>query len=175
MQEAYVVLANHSGKSWDFAESIHKNLFSRNNGIYELGRVEMREFADGEFKPLIKTSVRGKRVFYVHDSSLPPARWFTELSFVSEALRKSSCTESIVVMPYFRFSRQDRKDEPRTSISAAVVAGIVDKYTNGVLTVDIHNPAIDGFLTHVLIIFNLLIRLWLTLKKITQRLFQIIL
>ncbi len=145
MEDTYVVLANPLGRSWDFAKNVYDGLVSRNNGKYEFGEIRTKEFADGEFKPQIGTSVRGKRVFYVHDSSLNPSRWFAELSFVCEALKKSSCTESVVVMPYFRFSRQDRKDEPRTSISAAVVAGIIDKYTDGVLTVDIHNPAIDGF------------------------------
>ena len=145
MQETCIVLADPSGKSWDFANKIFQGLTDKNNGSYELGEIEIKEFRDGEFKPRIKTSVRGKKCFYIHDSSLSPAMWLSQLTFTTQALRKSSCAESIAVLPYFRFARQDRKDEPRTSISAAAVANIIDRYANGVLTVDIHNPAIDGF------------------------------
>lgn len=112
---------------------------------FELNRVKIKKFRDGEIKPYIELNVRGKECFFIHDSSKSPNEWFLELALINQALKKSSAKQIIDVIPYLRFARQDRKDEPRVPISARVVAQTIDAYADGVLTLDVHNPAIDGF------------------------------
>lgn len=138
------ILADPKGKSWDFAQRVF-DYVSGKSGDFELDTLNMRDFADGEVKPAILNNVRGRRVFFIHDSNLEPATWFLQLNLINQALRKSSAEEIIDVFSYFKFGRQDRRDEPRTSISAKAIAKTIDLYAHGVLTMDIHNPAIDGF------------------------------
>lgn len=140
----YCIIANPKGKSWDFAQGVFNDLRLRSNQ-FELNEIEVKEFRDGELKPKIKNNVRGKICFLIHDSNERPDRWFLELCLINQALKKSAAKEIINIFPYFKFARQDRKDESRVPISAEVVADVVELYANGVLTLDVHTPAIDGF------------------------------
>jgi len=140
----YSVIANPEGDSWQFAQDIFNELRLKSNQ-FELNEVKIKEFRDGEIKPKIKENVRGKICFYIHDSNKNPARWFLELCLINQALKKSSASEIIVIIPYLRFARQDRKDESRVPISVGVVADVLDLYADAVITLDVHNPAIDGF------------------------------
>lgn len=81
----------------------------------------------------------------IHDPNLSPADWHLQIHLINEALRNSSAHEIVNVFPYMRFSRQDRKDESRTSQSAKALKDIIQPYANRILTVDVHNPAIQGF------------------------------
>lgn len=144
MPDKYVIIADPEGAGWEFAKAIFNNLRVMSEQ-FELSEVSIKEFHDGEIKPKIKENVRGKRCFFIHDSNKNPSRWFTELCLINQALKKSSACEIVDVLPYMKFARQDRKDESRVPINAEVVADIIELYADGILTLDVHNPAIDGF------------------------------
>lgn len=144
MDARYVILADSESPGYDFARAIHQNL-SKRSGAFELGEIKVKEFRDGERKPKILANVRGRDCYLVHDSNKNPPTWFLDLCLINEALRKSSARQIVDVLPYHRFARQDRKDESRVPISAKVIARAIDDYAHGVLTLDVHNPAIDGF------------------------------
>ena len=144
MDARYVILADSESPGYDFARAIHEDL-SKRSGAFELGGIKVKEFRDGERKPKILANVRGRVCYFIHDSNKSPPVWFLDLCLINEALSKSSAHQIIDVLPYHRFARQDRKDESRVPISAKVIARAVDDYAHGVLTLDVHNPAIDGF------------------------------
>jgi ribose-phosphate pyrophosphokinase len=138
------ILADPEGKAWDLACKIHEKL-KKKADKFELNKVRFQRFRDGEEKVKIENNVRKRVCFYIHDSNKPPLEWFTELCLVNHTLRNSSAQEIVDVLPYLKFSRQDRKDESRVPISARVVADVIEKYADRVLTLDVHNPSIQGF------------------------------
>lgn len=140
------ILANPEGQAWEFAQRVLKELEQKSTHFEpEPNRINIKRFRDGECKPKIERNVRKQDCYVIHDSNLPPAEWHLQLHLINEALRNSSAHEIVNVFPYMRFSRQDRKDESRTSISAKALKDIIQPYANRVLTVDVHNPAIQGF------------------------------
>lgn len=140
------ILADPEGYGWEYAKRIYKELKANpKNNSFELNKINIKKFKDGEFKPKIELNVRKRNCYFIHDPTLPPSEWFAELCMINQALRKSSAQEIIDVFPYLKFSRQDRKDESRVPISAKVVADVIELYAGRVLTIDFHNPAIDGF------------------------------
>ncbi|MBI5148619.1 ribose-phosphate diphosphokinase [Candidatus Pacearchaeota archaeon] len=144
MEERCIILAERQGNAWNFAYSVYEKLKNKEDNIV-LGEIEIKRFNDGEIKPKIKENVRKANCFFIHDSSKPAAEWFLELALINEAMRNSSAKEITDVLPYFRFARQDRKDESRTSINAKVVANMIDLYANRVITSELHSPQIQGF------------------------------
>jgi ribose-phosphate pyrophosphokinase len=137
------IIANPNGNAWEYAEKVYQELSKKN--MFELNKVNIKKFRDQEIKPKIELNVRKRNCYLIHDPSLHPSEWFTELCFINQALKKSSANEIINVLPYLKFSRQDRKDESRVPINAKVVADVIGLYADRVLTIDFHNPAIDGF------------------------------
>jgi len=75
---------------------------------------------------------------------MPPQDWLVSLAQVNDALMRSSAMEINNVLPYMRYSRQDRMVEPRTPISSTVLANIVNLTAYRIITTDLHNPAITG-------------------------------
>ena len=148
-ENKYSIIANPNGKTWGLACRIHDYLMSEKGVEFELRKIDTSpprySFRDGEFRPKIGKNIRKSNCFLIHDSNLEPSRWFTELCFINQALRNSSAQDIIDVLPYHRFSRQDKKDESRVPIGAKVVADAIGLYANRVLTIDVHNPAIQGF------------------------------
>lgn len=142
------ILADPKGKAWDFAYSIYENLKKR-DGKFEMNEIRIKEFRDGEIKPKIKDNIRRKNCFFVHDSSKHPAQWLMELIFVNEAMKNSSANEIVDVLPYMKFSRQDRKDESRVSVNAVALADVIgmysDKVSTRVLTIDSHSSLLPSF------------------------------
>lgn len=141
------IIADPDGYGWEYAQGIYKELQKLDNG-FELNKVFTTgkyRFRDGELKPKIELNVRKRNCYFVHNPNLPPSEWFTQLCLINQALKKSSAHEIINVFPYLKFSRQDRKDESRVPINAKVVADVIELYADRVLTLDFHNPAIDGF------------------------------
>lgn len=136
------IIANPEGNAWDFAKKVYKNLRKRHRK-YELNEVRVRAFRDGEVKPKITQNVRRKNCFLIHDSSLEPAMWQLQLALINEALKNSSAQEVTDVLPYLKFTRQDRKDESRVPKSTKVIAEAIERYATRVLTIDVHNPSID--------------------------------
>ena len=90
----------------------------------ELGKSSFIEFSDGEFQTSFEETVRGCYVFIVQ-STFPPSRNLLELLQMIDAARRASAYKVVAVMPYFGFARQDRKDKPRVSIGAKMVANLL--------------------------------------------------
>ena len=111
----------------------------------ELGTVVVTDFCDGEFQPSFEENIRGNDIFIVQ-STFAPASNLLELLMLIDAARRASARNIIAVIPYFGYARQDRKDKPRVSIAAKLVANLLS--TAGVqriITIDLHADQIQGF------------------------------
>jgi ribose-phosphate pyrophosphokinase len=110
-----------------------------------LGEVTMSRFSDGEFQPSFEETVRGDLVFIVQ-STFPPADNLLELLMMVDAAKRASAKRIVAVIPYFGFARQDRKDKPRVSIGAKLVANMLTAAgVDRVMTMDLHADQIQGF------------------------------
>src|SRR5689334_24372638 len=111
----------------------------------ELCRVTLSRFADGEIFVRIDENVRGADVFIVQPTN-PPADSIMELLLLIDAARRASAARITCVMPYYGYSRQDRKDQPRVAIGAKLVANLITTAgANRVLGIDFHQHALQGF------------------------------
>lgn len=110
-----------------------------------LGTVKCKTFADGEEYVQFQENLRGRNVYLVQSTNAPAGNW-SRLFLAIDAARAASAHEITAVIPYFGYSRQDRKSKPREPISARVFAMILETLgTDRVLTMDLHNDAIGGF------------------------------
>ncbi|QCR23280.1 ribose-phosphate pyrophosphokinase [Pontibacter sp. SGAir0037] len=110
-----------------------------------LGDATLQHFSDGEIAPHLNESVRGAEVFIVQ-STFPPADNLLELMLMVDAAKRASAHKVIVVMPYYGLARQDRKDKPRVSIGAKVVANAIQSVgADRLMTCDLHAGQIQGF------------------------------
>ncbi|MBO4445161.1 MAG: ribose-phosphate pyrophosphokinase [Bacteroidaceae bacterium] len=111
----------------------------------DLGNMIVTHFADGEFAVSYEESIRGKDVFLVQ-STFPKADNLMELLLMIDAAKRASAHSIIAVMPYFGWARQDRKDKPRVSIGAKLVADLLSVAgVNRIITMDLHADQIQGF------------------------------
>lgn len=111
----------------------------------KLGDVKVTDFSDGEFQPSFEETVRGQDVFIVQ-STMPPTENLFELLLMVDAARRASARKIIVVIPYFGFARQDRKDKPRVAIGAKLVANmLMAAGIDRIMTMDLHADQIQGF------------------------------
>ncbi|MBR6264792.1 MAG: ribose-phosphate pyrophosphokinase [Prevotella sp.] len=110
-----------------------------------LGRLLITHFSDGEFSVSYEQSIRGRDVFLVQ-STFPNSDNLMELLLMIDAAKRASARQIIAVMPYFGWARQDRKDKPRVSIGAKLVADILSVAgIDRVITMDLHADQIQGF------------------------------
>lgn len=110
-----------------------------------LGDVKVTDFSDGEFQPSFEETVRGQDVFLIQ-STMPPATNLFELLLMVDAAKRASARKIIVVVPYFGFARQDRKDKPRVAIGARLVANMfMAAGIDRIMTMDLHADQIQGF------------------------------
>jgi len=112
-----------------------------------LGRAAVGTFSDGEISVEILDNVRGKDVFIVQPTSAPTNDNLMELLVMVDAMRRASAGRVTTVIPYFGYSRQDRRTRSaRVPITAKVVANMITSVgTSRVLTVDLHADQIQGF------------------------------
>ncbi|HEU4562991.1 MAG TPA: ribose-phosphate pyrophosphokinase [Gemmatimonadaceae bacterium] len=111
----------------------------------ELCRCTISRFADGEIFVRIDENVRGHDLFIVQPTS-PPADNVMELLLLIDAARRASAARITCVMPYYGYSRQDRKDQPRVAIGAKLMANmIVTAGADRVLGIDFHQHQLQGF------------------------------
>jgi ribose-phosphate pyrophosphokinase len=111
----------------------------------ELARCTVSRFADGEIFVRIDENVRGHDVFIVQPTN-PPAENIMELLLLIDAARRASAARVSCVMPYYGYSRQDRKDQPRVAIGAKLVANmIISAGADRVLGIDFHQHQLQGF------------------------------
>ena len=111
----------------------------------DLGLSSCPVFADGEFEPCYEETIRGSHVFIVQ-SPPPPADNLMELLLMIDAAKRASAYKIIAVIPYFGYARQDRKDKPRVSIGAKLVADLLSAAgVDRIITMDLHADQIQGF------------------------------
>ncbi len=164
--EKCVIIANPHGKAWDYAKEIFKYVKQREQeelqlqpnhhdcSIYrylqertqrfELNSLNIDKFPDSEYRVRIGKNLRGRICFLVHDSNLKFSDWTSQLLLSLNAIRNSSPERIIVVAPYLRGSRQERKDVSRTSINVQAIASICAYHNAGMVTLDIHSKATQG-------------------------------
>ncbi len=110
-----------------------------------LGEVKYQQFSDGEMSPFLAESVRGHEVFIVQ-STFPPADNFMELLLMIDAAKRASAESINVIIPYFGYARQDRKDKPRVAIAAKMIANLLSAAgATRIMTCDLHADQIQGF------------------------------
>jgi ribose-phosphate pyrophosphokinase len=111
----------------------------------QLGKINIQKFSDGEIQPIFLESIRGDFVFLVQ-STYAPSDNLMELLLMIDAARRASANKIIVVMPYYGYARQDRKDRPRVAIGSKLVANmLVAAGADRIITMDLHAPQIQGF------------------------------
>ena len=110
-----------------------------------LGQMNIQHFADGEFSVSYEETIRGRDVFLVQ-STFPNSDNLMELLLMVDAAKRASAHSIIAVIPYFGWARQDRKDKPRVSIGAKLIADMLSTAgVDRVITMDLHADQIQGF------------------------------
>ena len=110
-----------------------------------LGNMNIEYFADGEFSVSYEESIRGREVFLIQ-STFPSSDNLMELLLMVDAAKRASAKSIVAVIPYFGWARQDRKDKPRVSIGAKLIADILGQAgINRLITMDLHADQIQGF------------------------------
>ena len=110
-----------------------------------LGKMNITHFADGEFAVSYEESIRGAHVFLVQ-STFPNSDNLMELLLMIDAAKRASAKSVVAVIPYFGWARQDRKDNPRVSIGAKLVADLLSVAgIDRLITMDLHADQIQGF------------------------------
>lgn len=110
-----------------------------------LGAAKISYFSDGEIWVKYNENIRGADVFIIQATNSPPQNML-ELLIMIDAARRASAEKITAVIPYFGYARQDRKDQPRVSITAKLIANLITTAgANRVLTMDLHAPQIQGF------------------------------
>ena len=111
----------------------------------QLGNLIITKFSDGEFAVSYEESIRGRDVFLVQ-STFPNSDNLMELLLMIDAAKRASARHINAVIPYFGWARQDRKDKPRVSIGAKLVADLLScAGVDRVITMDLHADQIQGF------------------------------
>ena len=111
----------------------------------QLGKINIQRFADGEFEVSYEEPVRGAEVYLVQ-STFSNCENLMELLLMIDAAKRASAQTVIAVIPYFGWARQDRKDKPRVSIAAKLVANIlIAAGIDRLITMDLHADQIQGF------------------------------
>ncbi|QKS71183.1 ribose-phosphate pyrophosphokinase [Paenalkalicoccus suaedae] len=111
-----------------------------------LGKSTITRFSDGEVQMNIEETVRGFDTYLVQSTSEPGNEHLMELLIMIDALKRASAESINVVMPYYGYSRQDRKARSREPITAKLIANLLEAAgATRILTVDLHAPQVQGF------------------------------
>ena len=125
----------------DLAKKVAKNLET------DLGPMKVGTFSDGEINVEVKENVRGKDTFIIQSTNNPAEKNLMELVLMVDALKRASARSVTAVIPYFGYSRQDRRvRSARVPISAKVIADMLSEVgISRIITLDIHSEQIQGF------------------------------
>lgn len=111
----------------------------------QIGDITIKNFSDGELYVKYQQSIRGEDIFVVQ-STPPSGDNILELLMMLDAAKRASVKRVTAVIPYFGYARQDRKDQPRVSIAAKLMANLlVEAGADRILTMDLHASQIQGF------------------------------
>lgn len=144
--EDSIVLLSSPGMH-EMADRITKMLTSRDNRFMHC-MADYNVFANGEIKPHIPETVRGKSVYFLHPMLHPdPNVAVMKLLLTTDALKRASASSISLVLPFIPYLRQDRKDEPRVPISARVLADMIETNhkVDRIITLDMHADQEQGF------------------------------
>ena len=112
----------------------------------KIGNCEVLHFADGEILVENYTTVRGKDVYIIQSTCTPVTERLMELLIFVDSLKRASAKSITVVVPYYGYSRQDRKAKPREPITSKLVARMLeDAGIDHIIVCDLHAPQIQGF------------------------------
>ena len=110
-----------------------------------LGKINIQKFSDGEIGVEFLESIRGQFVFLIQ-STYSPSDNLMELLLMIDAAKRASAYKVIVVIPYYGYARQDRKDRPRVAIGSKMVANMLTAAgADRIITMDLHAPQIQGY------------------------------
>ena len=110
-----------------------------------LGKIDLETFSDGELRVAFQENIRGENVFLVQSTN-PPAENLMQLLLMLDAAKRASAKTVTAVIPYYGYSRQDRKDQPRVPISARMIMDLMSAAgVDRMITMDLHSPQIQGF------------------------------
>ena len=110
-----------------------------------LGDVSIKTFSDGEIWVKYEENVRGQDVFIIQSTN-GPSENIIELALMTDAAVRASASTVNIIMPYFGYGRQDRKDQPRVPISSRVMIDIFTSMgADRIVTMDLHSTQIQGF------------------------------
>ncbi len=111
-----------------------------------LGRLKVNRFSDGEIQVEIQENVRKQEIFVIQSTCNPVNENLVELLLLIDAFKRSSASRITSVIPYFGYSRQDKKVSPRVPISAKLIADLLENTgVHRVITMDLHAGQIQGF------------------------------
>ena len=130
-----------------FAGNASKDLANKIAKAYgqQLGSITIQQFKDGEISVEFNESLRGRHTFLIQ-STFAPADNIMELLLAIDAAKRASAEKITVVMPYFGYARQDRKNKPRVSIAAKLHANLLSAAgANRLITCDLHAGQLQGF------------------------------
>jgi ribose-phosphate pyrophosphokinase len=129
-----------SGRATQYLAEKIANAYGQNLVV-----VNYQQFSDGEMSPYITESVRGHDVFIIQ-STFPPSDNLMELLLMVDAAKRASAHNVNVVIPYFGYARQDRKDKPRVAIASKMIANLLSAAgADRIMTCDLHADQIQGF------------------------------
>lgn len=110
-----------------------------------LGKCVSQTFSDGEINFYFDESIRGCKVFLIQSTN-PPAENIMELLLMIDAAKRASAASITVIVPYYGYARQDRKDKPRVAIAARLMANLLSAAgAHRIMTCDLHAGQIQGF------------------------------
>ena len=111
----------------------------------QLGDISIKTFSDGEIWVKYEENVRGQDVFIIQSTN-GPSENIIELALMTDAAVRASASTVNIIMPYFGYGRQDRKDQPRVPISSRVMVDIFTSMgADRIVTMDLHSTQIQGF------------------------------
>ena len=143
--ENAILLADKNSSAWNFAEKIQKYIYEKKETFVPLQEVQITIFRNGEIGIHIQENVRGKEVYFIHDSSKNPQQWWVELLLIKDLLLNSSAASVSFILPNMLYSRQDRKDMPHVPISARALARSISPGIKRIITMDLHAGQLQGF------------------------------
>lgn len=146
--ERVVLLADPNSNAWGFSEKV-RDYLRQEKGCKHLPLevVDIKKFRNGEFLLHVPKNIRGKEVYFIHDSTKDPSQWWVELLLMKDLLFNSSAEKITFVLSDLLWGRQDRKDKPHVPISSRALA-LSLSYPDSIhriITMDLHADQIQGF------------------------------
>jgi ribose-phosphate pyrophosphokinase len=145
--EGAVIAADPSEKGYNFARGVYEFIRNKEERKFSLDFADIRKttFKDGEFKLKIVRNIREHRVYLIHDPNMEANKYLSNLWLTLQGAASSSPSKMTVVLPYMRYSRQDRKDESRVSVNAKAICDVMAMYAQGAISIDLHAPQIQEY------------------------------